>query len=51
MSKLLPTFNSRAIESMLWRIDGLADRFVYFNDDMMLTARWSPRTSFYRTAK
>jgi len=34
--KFLPTFNSRAIESMLWRIEGLADRFVYFNDDMLL---------------
>jgi hypothetical protein len=33
---LLPTFNSYAIESMLWRIEGLADRFLYFNDDMML---------------
>jgi hypothetical protein len=34
--QLLPTFNSLAIETMLWRIQGLADRFVYFNDDMML---------------
>ena len=34
--QLLPTFNSFAIETMLWRIDGLADRFLYFNDDMML---------------
>jgi hypothetical protein len=34
--QLLPTFNSYAIESMLWRVDGLADRFLYFNDDMML---------------
>jgi hypothetical protein len=36
--QLLPTFNSFAIESMLWRIDGLADRFLYFNDDMMLVS-------------
>ena len=34
--QLLPTFNSFAIESMLWRIEGLDDRFLYFNDDMML---------------
>jgi hypothetical protein len=34
--QLLPTFNSYAIETMLWRIEGLADRFLYFNDDMML---------------
>lgn len=32
----LPTFNSEAIESMLWRIDGLAENFLYFNDDVML---------------
>ncbi|MEP5199851.1 MAG: Stealth CR1 domain-containing protein, partial [Paracoccaceae bacterium] len=33
----LPTFNSLAIESLLWRIDGLSERFVYFNDDVFLT--------------
>ena len=32
----LPTFKSRAIITALWRIDGLAERFVYFNDDFML---------------
>lgn len=34
----LPTFNSRTIETALWRIPGLADRFIYFNDDFVLTA-------------
>jgi hypothetical protein len=34
--QLLPTFNSLAIETMLWRIEGLADHFLYFNDDIML---------------
>lgn len=34
---LLPTFNSLSIETALWRIEGLADRFLYLNDDMMLT--------------
>ena len=29
----LPTFNSSAIESDMWRIDGLSERFVYGNDD------------------
>jgi Stealth protein CR2, conserved region 2/Stealth protein CR1, conserved region 1 len=29
----LPTFNSRTIEAVLWRIPGLSERFVYFNDD------------------
>ncbi len=32
----LPTFNSRSIISVLWRIPGLAERFVYFNDDFFL---------------
>ena len=32
----LPTFNSRSISSMLWRIDGLAEHFLCFNDDFML---------------
>lgn len=35
--KYLPTFNSLAIATMLWRIPGLCDRFVYFNDDVFLT--------------
>lgn len=32
----LPTFNSLAIESALWRINGLANHFIYFNDDCFL---------------
>jgi len=32
----LPTFNSFAIELQLHRIPGLARRFLYFNDDMLL---------------
>jgi len=32
----LPVFNSRVIETMLWRIDGLSDNFIYFNDDTFL---------------
>jgi Stealth protein CR2, conserved region 2/Stealth protein CR1, conserved region 1 len=34
----LPTFNSLAIETMLWRIPELAEHFLYFNDDVFLTA-------------
>jgi hypothetical protein len=49
--QLLPTFNSRAIESMLWRIDGLADRFVYFNDDMMLVGPVEPTDFFSHEGK
>ena len=29
----LPTFSSSAIESEMWRIDGLSERFIYGNDD------------------
>ena len=36
--QFLPTFNSISIETMLWRIPGLSDRFLYFNDDMFLMA-------------
>lgn len=38
----LPTFNSLAISTLLWRIPGLADRFLYFNDDVFLA---SPATA------
>ncbi len=34
----LPVFNSIAIETMLFRIPGLSDHFVYMNDDVILTA-------------
>lgn len=42
----LPTFNSLSIATMLWRIPDLQERFVYFNDDIML---WNPvqPTDFY----
>ncbi|MBE0673982.1 MAG: Stealth CR1 domain-containing protein, partial [Bacteroidales bacterium] len=32
----LPTFNSISIANMIWRIDGISDNFVYFNDDIFL---------------
>ncbi len=38
----LPTFNTRTIESMLWRIKGLAPRFISFNDDFLLSRPVSP---------
>lgn len=34
----LPTFNASAIESMTWRIPGLSDCFLEFNDDVVLCA-------------
>ncbi|WP_368901472.1 stealth family protein [Oceanobacillus oncorhynchi] len=33
----LPTFNSHTIELNLHRIEGLAEKFVYFNDDTFIT--------------
>lgn len=35
---VLPTFNSRTIETAIWRIPGLAEKFIYFNDDFVLTS-------------
>jgi len=32
----LPTFNSISIANMIWRIKGLSENFVYFNDDTFL---------------
>jgi hypothetical protein len=46
----LPTFNSLAIETMLWRIDGLAEQFMYFNDDVFITAPLHPIDMFNANA-
>ncbi len=35
-SKYLPLFNSHPIENNLHRIEGLSDKFVYFNDDIYI---------------
>jgi Stealth protein CR2, conserved region 2/Stealth protein CR1, conserved region 1 len=43
---VLPTFNSLAIESLLWRIPDLSERFIYFNDDVFLTAPLEPEDVF-----
>ncbi|MBX3697169.1 MAG: Stealth CR1 domain-containing protein [Dokdonella sp.] len=42
----LPTFNSRSIITMLWRIEDLAEHFVYFNDDMFLLREVAPEDFF-----
>ena len=39
---LLPTFNSNSIELQLHRIPGLSTKFIYFNDDMLLTSSVDP---------
>lgn len=45
-SEYLPTFSSHTIELNLHRIDGLAGQFVYFNDDMFITAPTKPEDFF-----
>lgn len=42
----LPTFNSLSIETMLFRIPGLSENFVYFNDDFMVAAPLKPEDWF-----
>ncbi|MBB3989688.1 Stealth CR1 domain-containing protein [Croceicoccus naphthovorans] len=42
----LPTFNSLAIGTAAWRLEGLADRFVYFNDDTFLLGDIKPQDFF-----
>lgn len=42
----LPTFNSMAIETMMWRIPNLSERFIYFNDDMFLGGACAPEFFF-----
>lgn len=46
----LPTFNSLTIESMLWRIPGLSNQFIYLNDDCMLLAPLKEE-DFFRAGK
>jgi hypothetical protein len=46
-SEYLPTFSSRPIELNVHRIEGLAQRFILFNDDMFLL-RPVPEKRFFR---
>ena len=43
----LPTFNSNAIELAIHRIEGLSERFVYFNDDIFPVKDLRP-SDFFR---
>lgn len=43
----LPTFNSSSIETQLHHIDGLAEHFLYFNDDVFLGRPCSWRDFFW----
>lgn len=45
-AEYLPTFSSNVIEFYFHKIDGLSDKFVYFNDDMFLIDNVSPSRFF-----
>ena len=45
--QFLPTFNCRPIETCMHRIPGLAEHFIYFNDDFFLIKHTKP-TDFFR---
>lgn len=42
----LPCFNASVIEHYLWRIPGLAEHFIFANDDMMLNREATPDDFF-----
>ena len=44
--EFLPTYNSVVIERYMHRIPGLAERFVYFNDDFFIIRPVSPERFF-----
>lgn len=44
--KYLPTFNSHVIESCLHNIPELSERYIYFNDDVMLLRTARPNDFF-----
>lgn len=45
-AEYLPTFNSHTIELNMHKIEGLAEHFVYFNDDMYITHKVEPEDFF-----
>lgn len=46
LEEVLPTFNSLSIETVLWRIPGLADHFIYLNDDLLINRPTEERDWF-----
>ncbi len=47
----LPTFNSHAIESQLHHIDGLAEHYLYVNDDVFFGRLFNWETYFERSGR
>lgn len=45
-AQFLPTYNSVVIERYMYRIPGLADHFVYFNDDFYIINKITPERFF-----
>ena len=45
-AEYLPTFNANTIELHIHRIEGLSEKFVYFNDDFFLNAPVTPEYYF-----
>ncbi len=48
--EFLPTFNSNVLEIYMHKIEGLSERFVYFNDDIFLVDSAKPE-DFFRNGK
>lgn len=44
--KYLPVFNSSVIEMNVYKIKGLSEHFIYFNDDMFITKKTKPKDFF-----
>ena len=44
--EFLPTFNIRSIDAVLYKINDLSEKFIYFNDDMFLIKKSSPEEWF-----
>ena len=47
---LLPVFSSRSIETMIHRVPGLAEHFIYLNDDVFIGRQLAP-DHFFRAGK
>ena len=43
---VLPVFDARSIETVMWRIPGLSEHFLYLNDDFTVIAPISPEDFF-----
>jgi len=44
---VLPTFNSASISTACWRIEGLSDKYIAFNDDVFFTRPVKPEHFFH----